>query len=105
MRPLARGDLSVTAELLSADGKALLSLPNLEIKDGKTRFEIPVRGLGKGTYLFRARAKVGDAAGRARRRVQSDSVERVRGRGQGLAQDYAVACFVSVRRSIACLAR
>jgi VWFA-related protein len=54
------GDLSVTAELLSADGKALLALPNLEIKDGKTRFELPVRGLGKGTYLFRARAKVGD---------------------------------------------
>ena len=54
------GDLSVTAELLSADGKGLLSLPNLEIKDGKTRFELPVRGLGKGTYLFRARAKVGD---------------------------------------------
>ncbi len=54
------GDLSVTAELLSADGKALLALPNLEIKDGKTRFEMPVRGLGKGTYLFRARAKVGD---------------------------------------------
>lgn len=54
------GDLSVTAELLSADGKALLALPGLEIKDGKTRFEMPVRGLGKGTYLFRARAKVGD---------------------------------------------
>ena len=54
------GDLSVTAELLSADGKRLLSLPNLEVKDGKTRFELPVRGLGKGTYLFRARAKVGD---------------------------------------------
>ncbi len=54
------GDLSVTAELLSADGKGLISLPSLEIKDGKTRFELPVRGLGKGTYLFRARAKVGD---------------------------------------------
>ena len=54
------GDLSITAELLSADGKALLSLPYLESKDGKTRFEIPVHGLGKGTYLLRARAKVGD---------------------------------------------
>jgi hypothetical protein len=54
------GDLAMTAELLSADGKGLRALPNLEIKDGKTRFEIPARGLGKGTYLFRARAKVGD---------------------------------------------
>ena len=54
------GDLAVTAELLSADGKPLLALPNPEMKDGKTRFEMPVRGLGKGTYLFRARAKVGD---------------------------------------------
>jgi VWFA-related protein len=54
------GPLSVTAELLSADGKGLFSLPELEMKEGKTRFEIPVRGLGKGTYLFRARAKVGD---------------------------------------------
>jgi VWFA-related protein len=54
------GPLSVTAELLSADGKSLLQLPDLEIKDGRTRFEIPVRGLGKGTYLLRARAKAAD---------------------------------------------
>jgi VWFA-related protein len=54
------GDPSLTAELLSADGKGLLALPDLEIKDGKARFEIPVRGMGKGTYLLRARAKVGD---------------------------------------------
>jgi hypothetical protein len=54
------GAVSVAAELLSADGKGLLPLPNLEIKDGRTRFEIPVRGLGKGTYLLRVRAQVGD---------------------------------------------
>jgi hypothetical protein len=54
------GPLSVTAELLSADGKGLRSLPDIEMKEGRTRFEVPVRGLGKGTYLFRARAKVGE---------------------------------------------
>jgi VWFA-related protein len=54
------GPLAVTAELLSADGKGLRSLPDIEMKEGKARFEIPVRGLGRGTYLFRARAKVGE---------------------------------------------
>ena len=54
------GEPSVTAELLSAEGKGLLTIPNLELKDARTRFELPVRGLGKGTYLLRARAKVGD---------------------------------------------
>jgi VWFA-related protein len=52
--------LAMAAELLSADGKGLLSFPITELKGGKARIELPVRGLGKGTYLFRVRAKVGD---------------------------------------------
>ena len=54
------GPLSVTVELLSTDGNRLLSLPNPEVNDDRTRFELPVRGLGKGTYLLRVRGEVGD---------------------------------------------
>jgi VWFA-related protein len=52
---------TVTAQLLSADGKHLLSLPVPELNVGKTRLELPIRGLGKGTYLLRVRAQVRDA--------------------------------------------
>lgn len=48
-----------TAELLSADGKSLLSLPMPELANGKARLELPIRGLGKGTYLLRVRAHLG----------------------------------------------
>ena len=54
------GPVAVAAELLSADGKDLVSLPVPELNGGKRRFELPIRGLGKGTYLFRVRAKLGD---------------------------------------------
>ncbi len=53
--------LGVAAELLSADGKGLLSFPVTALTGGKARMEIPVRALGKGTYLLRVRARVGDA--------------------------------------------
>jgi VWFA-related protein len=47
------------AELLGADGKPLLSLSVPELKEGKARLELPIRGLGKGTYLLRIRAHLG----------------------------------------------
>jgi len=53
--------LGVGAELLSADGKSLLSFPITQLTGGKARIEIPVRGLGKGTYMLRVRARAGDA--------------------------------------------
>lgn len=52
---------TVTAELLSADGKPLLTLPVPQVQSGKARFELPVRGLGKGTYLLRVRAAAAGA--------------------------------------------
>ena len=51
----------VVAHLLSADGKELLSLPVPELSAGRARLELPVRGLGKGTYLLRVRAQAGNA--------------------------------------------
>ena len=42
------------------DGKDLLSLPVPELTAGKCRFELPIRGLGKGTYMLRVRAQLGD---------------------------------------------
>ncbi len=50
----------VVADLLSAEGKGIMSFPITELKAGKARFELPVRNLGKGTYIFRVRAKLGD---------------------------------------------
>jgi VWFA-related protein len=50
----------VLGELLSAEGKGMLSFPISELKAGKQRIELPVRGLGKGTYLFRVRARAGE---------------------------------------------
>jgi VWFA-related protein len=52
---------TVVAHLLSAEGKELLALPVPELKAGRSRLELPIRGLGKGTYLLRIRAQVGDA--------------------------------------------
>ncbi len=51
----------VTAQLLSADGKELLALPVPDLNAGKARLELPLRGLGKGTYMLRVRAQSGDA--------------------------------------------
>jgi hypothetical protein len=51
----------ITAQLLSADGKPLLSLPVPSLQAGKARLELPIRGLGKGTYLLRVRAEAGGA--------------------------------------------
>lgn len=50
-----------TVELLSADGKPLLSLPVPPLQAGKARIELPIRGLGKGMYLLRVRATLGEA--------------------------------------------
>jgi len=50
---------SVVAELMSSEGKSMLSFPITELKAGGTRFEIPVRNLGKGTYMLRVRARSG----------------------------------------------
>jgi hypothetical protein len=47
--------------LLSADGKELLALPVPDLNAGKARLELPLRGLGKGTYMLRIRAQSGDA--------------------------------------------
>lgn len=55
------GTPALTAQLLSADGKELLSLPVPELNSGRARLELPIRGLGKGTYLFRVRARAGEA--------------------------------------------
>jgi VWFA-related protein len=52
--------LAVGAELLSAEGKGIASFPLTELTGGRARLELPVRSLGKGTYLFRVRAKLGD---------------------------------------------
>ena len=51
----------ITAQLLSADGKPLLPLPVPPLQAGKARLELPIRGLGKGTYLLRVRAEAGGA--------------------------------------------
>jgi VWFA-related protein len=51
---------SVVADLLSSEGKGMLSFPITELKAGRTRFEMPVRNLGKGTYMLRVRAKSGE---------------------------------------------
>src|SRR5674536_75102 len=51
----------VTAQLLSADGKELLALPVPDLNAGKARLELPLRGLGKGTYMLRVRAQSNDA--------------------------------------------
>jgi VWFA-related protein len=52
--------LAVGAELLSAEGKGIVSFPITELAGGRARFELPVRNLGKGTYLLRVRSKLGD---------------------------------------------
>ncbi|HEX7486413.1 MAG TPA: VWA domain-containing protein [Vicinamibacterales bacterium] len=57
----ANASPAITAQLLSADGKELLALPVSELHAGRLRLELPIRGLGKGTYMFRVRARVGDA--------------------------------------------
>jgi VWFA-related protein len=49
----------LTVQLLSADGKPLLTLPVPPLQAGKARVELPIRGLGKGMYLLRVRAAVG----------------------------------------------
>ncbi len=49
----------LTAQLLSADGRPLLALPVQGLLAGRTRLELPIRGLGKGTYLLRVRAEAG----------------------------------------------
>ena len=49
------------ARLLSADGTPLLLLPVPPLQAGKARLELPVRGLGKGTYLLSVRAEAGGA--------------------------------------------
>jgi len=51
----------VIVELLSAEGKGIMSFPISELPGGKARRELPVRNLGKGTYLLRVRAKAGEA--------------------------------------------
>ncbi len=51
----------MTAQLLSADGKPLLPLPVPPLQAGKARLELPIRGLGKGTYLLRVRVEAGGA--------------------------------------------
>jgi VWFA-related protein len=53
--------LAVAAELLSAEGKSIVSFPISELTGGRSRVELPIRSLGKGTYLFRVRSKLGDA--------------------------------------------
>jgi VWFA-related protein len=50
---------AATAFLLSADGKPLLDLQLPALANGKSRVEIPVRALGKGTYLVRILARTG----------------------------------------------
>jgi VWFA-related protein len=52
---------AITVDLLSADGKPLLALPVPPVQGGKARLELPIRGLGKGTYLLRVRAEIGQA--------------------------------------------
>jgi VWFA-related protein len=51
----------VVVELLSAEGKNIMSFPVADLPGGKARVELPVRNLGKGTYLLRVRAKAGEA--------------------------------------------
>jgi VWFA-related protein len=51
----------LTVQLLSADGKPLLTLPVPPLQAGKARVELPIRGLGKGMYLLRVRAAIGEA--------------------------------------------
>lgn len=50
---------TAAAYLLSADGKPLLDLKLPALVNGKARVEIPVRALGKGTYLIGIRAQLG----------------------------------------------
>lgn len=57
----AAGEPAVVVQLLSADGKPLLPLPVPPLQAGKARVELPLRGLGKGTYLLRVRAEAGGA--------------------------------------------
>jgi VWFA-related protein len=57
----AAGDPAIAAQLLSADGTPLLSLPLPPLQAGKARLELPIRGLGKGTYLLRVHAEAGGA--------------------------------------------
>ncbi len=57
----AAGTPAVVVELLSADGKPLVVLPTPPLQAGKSRLELPIRGLGKGTYLLRIRAEAGAA--------------------------------------------
>jgi VWFA-related protein len=52
---------AVDVALLSAEGQDLAPLTGPTPVQGKLRFELPIRGLGKGTYILRIRAKVGDA--------------------------------------------
>jgi VWFA-related protein len=48
----------ITAHLVSSEGKELLEFQLPSPPQGKLRFEVPIRGLGKGMYLIRIRAKV-----------------------------------------------
>jgi hypothetical protein len=53
-------DPIAVVELLSAEGKGIMSFPVSELPGGKSRLELPIRNLGKGTYLLRVRAKSGE---------------------------------------------
>ncbi len=52
---------SLTVQLLSTEGQPLVALDAPPLQSGRARFELPVRGLGKGTYLVRLRATLGGA--------------------------------------------
>jgi VWFA-related protein len=48
---------TVTAHLLTREGKELTALSVPDVVDGRVRFELPVGSLGQGTYLLRLRAQ------------------------------------------------
>jgi VWFA-related protein len=51
----------VTADLLNADGQALVPLPVPALEDGQARFELPVSSLAQSTYILRVRARAGES--------------------------------------------
>lgn len=56
----ATGTPSIEALILSRDGKELTRLPLPAVRDGRVRFELPVRSFGQGVYMLRLLAKLGD---------------------------------------------